>query len=113
MRSHRTLLALLLLAATGGCYYGSNYPNVGAWNGAAVEQPQRVRFFYGYVVDVRAVPVVYETRPRFANWELPGRELVELSPNLGDGLRDQAAAVWDCEDAGLAATSIPSVNLTP
>src|SRR5271165_1285136 len=29
----------------------------------------------------------------------------ELSPNLGDGLRDQAAAVWDCEDAGLAATS--------
>lgn len=39
--------------------------------------------------------------------------LEELSPNLGDGLRDQAAAVWDCEDAGLAATSIPSVNLTP
>ncbi len=38
---------------------------------------------------------------------------IELSPNLGDGLRDQAAAVWDCEDAGLAATSIPSVNLTP
>lgn len=37
----------------------------------------------------------------------------QLSPNLGDGLRDQAAAVWDCEDAGLAATSIPSVNLTP
>src|ERR1700719_4466945 len=37
----------------------------------------------------------------------------ELSPNLGDGLRDQAAAVWDCEDAGLTATSIPSVNLTP
>jgi hypothetical protein len=44
-----------------------------------------------------------------------GKPLVldELSPNLGDGLRDQAAAVWDCEDAGLAATSIPSVNLTP
>jgi protein-L-isoaspartate(D-aspartate) O-methyltransferase len=37
----------------------------------------------------------------------------ELSPNLGDGLRDQAAAVWDCEDAEFAATSIPSVNLTP
>ena len=37
----------------------------------------------------------------------------ELSPNVGDGLKDQAAAVWDCEDAGLAATSIPSVNLTP
>jgi hypothetical protein len=30
----------------------------------------------------------------------------------GDGLRDQAAAVWDCEDAGWAATSIPSVNRT-
>jgi predicted ATPase len=38
---------------------------------------------------------------------------LELSANLGDGLRDQAAAVWDCEAAGLAATSIPSVNLTP
>src|SRR4051794_14664715 len=37
----------------------------------------------------------------------------ELSPNFGDGLRVQAAAVWDFEDAGLAATSIPSVNLTP
>ena len=36
----------------------------------------------------------------------------ELSPNLGDGLMDQAAAVWDREAAGLAATSIPSVNLT-
>jgi len=45
---------------------------------------------------------------------LPAHSLaLELSPNLGDGLRDQAAAVWDCEDAGLAATSIPSVNLTP
>ena len=42
-----------------------------------------------------------------------GRAPEELSPNLGDGLRHQAAAVWDCEDAGLAATSIPSVNLTP
>jgi hypothetical protein len=37
----------------------------------------------------------------------------ELSPNFGDGLRVQAAAVWDFEDAGLAATSIPLVNLTP
>lgn len=37
----------------------------------------------------------------------------ELSPKVGDGLRVQAAAVWDFEDAGLAATSIPSVNLTP
>jgi MFS family permease len=39
--------------------------------------------------------------------------LKELSPNFGDGLRVQAAAVWAFEDAGLAATSIPSVNLTP
>ena len=37
----------------------------------------------------------------------------ELSPNFGDGLRIQAAAVWAFEDAGLTATSIPSVNLTP
>jgi hypothetical protein len=41
------------------------------------------------------------------------RLINELSPNVGDGLRDQAAAVLGCEDAGLAATSIPSVNLTP
>src|SRR5689334_18213256 len=33
---------------------------------------------------------------------------VEISLNLGDGLRVQAAAVWDCKDVGLAATSIPS-----
>jgi photosystem II stability/assembly factor-like uncharacterized protein len=46
-------------------------------------------------------------------WEILPLSSQELSPNLGDGLRDQAAAVWDCEDAGLAATSIPSVNLTP
>jgi hypothetical protein len=37
----------------------------------------------------------------------------ELSPNVGDGLKVQAAAVWDWEDAGVVATSIPSVNLTP
>src|SRR4051812_48475929 len=37
----------------------------------------------------------------------------ELLPNFGDGLRVQAAAVWDFEDAGFAATSIPSVNVTP
>ena len=40
-----------------------------------------------------------------------GRE--ELLPNFGDGPRVQAAAVWDFEDVGFAATSIPSVNLTP
>jgi membrane protein len=39
--------------------------------------------------------------------------LPEISPNVGDGLKDQAAAVWAFESAGLAATSIPSVNLTP
>jgi hypothetical protein len=37
----------------------------------------------------------------------------EVSPKLGDGLRDQAAAVWDFEGTELATTSIPSVNLTP
>src|SRR2546430_9933729 len=37
----------------------------------------------------------------------------ELLPNFGDGPRVQAAAVWDFEDVGFAATSIPSVNLTP
>src|SRR3954451_10344227 len=29
----------------------------------------------------------------------------EISPNVGDGLKDQAAAVWPFESAGLAATS--------
>ena len=37
----------------------------------------------------------------------------ELSPKFGDSHWFQAAAVWDREDAGLTATSIPSVNLTP
>jgi long-chain acyl-CoA synthetase len=37
----------------------------------------------------------------------------ELSPNFGDSERVQAAAVWEREDAGLTATSIPLVNLTP
>jgi hypothetical protein len=37
----------------------------------------------------------------------------ELSPNFGDSQRVQAAAVWEREDAGLTATSIPLVNLTP
>ena len=49
-------------------------------------------------------------------WHAPranGAEVLELSLNFGDGLRVQAAAVWDFEDAELAATSIPSVNLTP
>jgi hypothetical protein len=41
------------------------------------------------------------------------RKSRELSPNFGDGLGVQAAAVWDFEDAELAATSIPSVNLIP
>ena len=49
----------------------------------------------------------------FAELDYLGGYDGELSPNFGDGLRVQAAAVWDFEDAGLAATSIPSVNLTP
>jgi hypothetical protein len=63
----------------GGCYYGSDYPSAGAWNAAAVEQPQRVRFFYGWVVEVRAVPVIYEPRARFEpNWEPEGRNLIPV-----------------------------------
>jgi hypothetical protein len=57
----------------------------------------------------RRGPASVEPRPLLLSSELD----LELSPNFGDGLRVQAAAVWDCEDAGLAATSIPSVNLTP
>ena len=53
------------------------------------------------------------TRSRSTNGMSDRRFAEELSPNFGDGLRVQAAAVWDFEDAELAATSIPSVNLTP
>lgn len=79
MRTGRSILALVLLASMGGCYYGSHYPSAGAWNAGAIERPQRVRFFYGYVVDVRAVPVIYEPRARFEpNWEPEGRDLVPV-----------------------------------
>jgi hypothetical protein len=50
------------------------------WNGAAVQQPQRVRFFYGYIVEARGIPVVYETPARFvSNWEPQGRELIPIT----------------------------------
>jgi hypothetical protein len=71
-----SIFALVLLASTGGCIYNSNYPNVGNWDAAAVEQPQRVRFFYGYVVDVRAVPVVYNSRAQ--NWVPQGKQLIPI-----------------------------------
>src|ERR1700719_3222107 len=61
---------------------------------------------------LRPVAIFDEIRRRHPEIDA-GVRRTELSPNLGDGLRDQAAAVWDCGDAGLAATSIPSVNLTP
>jgi hypothetical protein len=76
MRVGRSILALALLASTGGCIYNSNYPNVANWDAAAVEQPQRVRFFYGYVVDVRAMPVVYNSRGQ--NREPQGRQLIPI-----------------------------------
>src|SRR6266850_2393143 len=37
----------------------------------------------------------------------------ELSPNFGDGLAGQAAAVVGSRSVGLAMTSIPSLNVTP
>jgi hypothetical protein len=77
MRVGRSILALALLASTGGCYYNSNHPNAGAWNDEAVQQPQRVRFFYGYIIDVRPVPVVYAS-PGFVHWEPQGRELIPI-----------------------------------
>jgi len=79
MRVGRSILVLTLFASTGGCYYGSDYPSAGAWNATAVEQPQRVRFFYGYVIDVRGVPVSYEPSARFEpNWEPEGRGLIPV-----------------------------------
>ena len=76
MRVGRSILALAFVASTGGCYYKSNYPNAGAWNDAAVQQPQRVRFFYGYIVEVRTVPVLYGRRG--PNWEPQGREVIPV-----------------------------------
>ena len=70
MRVERSILALVLLARTGGWIYNSNYPNVANWDAAAVQQPQRVRFFYGYVIDARTMPVVYNSRAQ--NWEPQG-----------------------------------------
>jgi hypothetical protein len=77
MRIGRSALAFVVLASTGGCIYQSNYPNVGNWDAAAVEQPQRVRFFYGYVIDERTVPVIYNSRTQ--NWEPQGRQLVPVT----------------------------------
>jgi hypothetical protein len=42
-----------------------------------------------------------------------GDALGELSPNFGDGLAGQAAAVMGWRSVGLAMTSIPSLNVTP
>jgi hypothetical protein len=69
-------LVLVLLTGTGGCIYDSNYPNAANWDAAAVAQPQRVRFFYGYVVDVRTVPVVYNSRAQ--NWEPQGGRIIPI-----------------------------------
>lgn len=76
MRVERSILALVLLASTGGCIYNSNYPNVANWDAAAVQQPQRVRFFYGYVIDARTMPVVYNSRAQ--NWEPQGGQLIPI-----------------------------------
>src|SRR5712671_6371563 len=84
---------------------------------AKAEPSWRFWGLYVHVCKMETLRAAYEMAKQ--NDGAPGVDGVtfeaieELSPNLGDGLRDQAAAVWDCEDAGLAATSIPSVNLTP
>ena len=76
----------------------------------ALYDSQAMRGFAGIDLAVDTVPDE-TTILNFRHWL--ERHDLEVSPNLGDGLTDQAAAVWDFEDAGLAATSIPSVNLTP
>ena len=77
--------------------------------------PQKIQYSLALEpVDQGETPVSgYQGTEPFVAKPTTESPAAELSPNLGDGLRDQAAAVWDCEDAGLAATSIPSVNLTP
>jgi hypothetical protein len=75
----------------------------GAQNAKPEKQPQSSA--------ARRITPRGERKP--AKHEVPFREATEVSPNVGDGLRYQAAAVWDFEDPELAATSIPSVNLTP
>ena len=76
-----------------------------------LSQPLNVALSFLEIADTCARHTTGMTAP--ASTTISFMAMKELSPNLGDGLRDQAAAVWDCEDAGLAATSIPSVNLTP
>jgi hypothetical protein len=90
--------ALLLLASIGGCQYGTEYgtqggaqyltyhANAAAWNAAAVERPQRVRFYYGYVVDVRPdVRVAYAAPKSGSNWEPAGREVAQVAELSGAG----------------------------
>jgi hypothetical protein len=82
-----------------------------AWCNTTIQETLRKERANDKSKTAQSAPI-YGNFERLAKQYL-GSEGQELSPNLGDGLRDQAAAVWDCEDAGLAATSIPSVNLTP
>lgn len=53
----RTIGLLLLLVGLGGCTTPSSVPGQPAYSPAAVEQPQRVDFFYGTVIDKRPVAV--------------------------------------------------------
>jgi hypothetical protein len=105
MRSIRSLCALLLLASTSGCYqayqgYQVSYiPNAGNWNAAAIEHPQRVRFYYGYIVNARYVPVEYANRWVVPRWQPAGRWVTD------------AVEPWDA-DPDPDARALPQPNLS-
>lgn len=69
MRWLRLGLGLGFAALLGGCSY---YPNLGSWNQAAIEQPQPVDFYYGYVISRRVVPVEYADRLPRPHWTPDG-----------------------------------------
>lgn len=96
MRAGTSVFALLLLTSAGGCQYGTEYgaqggdqylsyhANAAAWNAAAVERPQRVRFYYGYIVDIRPnVRVAYFGSNSSSNWEPAGRQVAQVAEFSG------------------------------
>src|SRR5438874_10742959 len=88
---------------------GQRDPEAEALIGQATAERNGAPYYLVQTVLIQDLSL-HNAQSRITDLETQLIETKELSPNLGDGLRDQAAAVWDCEDAGLAATSIPSVN---
>src|SRR3954447_18281859 len=57
---------LVSVAALSACTY---YPSVGNWNQPSIEQVQPVHFYFGYVIDRRVPPVVYNAPGYRPTWQ--------------------------------------------